>query len=333
MTDAELDLLLGDRVIAFIPALKRLTKSTNAAIMLGQALYWSKRTRRDGGWFWKLQDEWQAETCLSKDEQETARKQLRKFAFWHEKREGIPPKLWYRVDRRALAAALEALAAAEEEAESNRLNNRVMPAFEDGECPPINAGDAGERKRSCQGFHDAESTSESTPGVGESAPASPAAEPTPAADPQPDPAPVGLTWHGIWSDYFGRMPGGQEPHQLHELRTDYPQLSLGQWQEVAQKGRAICIETHGEQPRSLKPALDALADILNPLPTNEAKERETNERGRTNTSTPQSGSPRSHRSERQGGRTGAGPTPAQQEYYSTLDHGFVRPRGRVDGSP
>jgi hypothetical protein len=66
--------------------------------MLSQALYWAKRTKAADGWFWKTAEEWQEETYLTRTEQATARKQLKRLSCWHEELRGVPAKLFYRVD-------------------------------------------------------------------------------------------------------------------------------------------------------------------------------------------------------------------------------------------
>jgi len=98
------------RPIAFHAILARMTGSVSAGLMLSQAFYWvgvveATRPHRDG-WFYKSQAEWTDETCLSRSEQEGARKLLRKWDFWLEDRRGQPCRLWFHVDLEKLAAAI-----------------------------------------------------------------------------------------------------------------------------------------------------------------------------------------------------------------------------------
>jgi len=95
---------LLDRPIAFHRGLKRVINSANTALMLSQAIYWSRRT--EDGWFYKTQVEWEEETFLTRSEQELARKYLRTQPFWHEERRGCPAKLYFRVDFQTLLKAL-----------------------------------------------------------------------------------------------------------------------------------------------------------------------------------------------------------------------------------
>jgi hypothetical protein len=96
-----------DRPIAFQRSFVDITGSVTAALMLSQAVYWSKRTS-DDGWFWKTQEEWEDETGMSRREQESARRALRKTSFWREDRRGVPCRLFFQVDLDALWAELTA---------------------------------------------------------------------------------------------------------------------------------------------------------------------------------------------------------------------------------
>ncbi len=98
-----------DRPIAFHRVFVTLTGSVTAALMLSQAMYWTKRTGPDG-WFFKTIKQWEEETGLSRHEQQSARKTLRKFSFWHEDLRGIPAKMHYHVDIAALSHDLLCMA-------------------------------------------------------------------------------------------------------------------------------------------------------------------------------------------------------------------------------
>jgi hypothetical protein len=91
-----LDNLL-DRPIAFQPSFKKITGSTNAALLLSQAFYWTKRTTNPEGWFWKTRDEWMEETGLTEAELDTAREKCRTVGVIEEKLKGVPATLHYRV--------------------------------------------------------------------------------------------------------------------------------------------------------------------------------------------------------------------------------------------
>jgi len=102
-----------------------LTGSVTAAVLLSQAVYWSRRTGAgQDGWFWKTVDEWEEETGLSRYEQETARKILGRITpqFWEEAKRGIPRRLWFRLDLEQLEQCLENL----------RTSTRENPVLERG---------------------------------------------------------------------------------------------------------------------------------------------------------------------------------------------------------
>lgn len=97
--------MLG-RPITVYPVLVKLTGSVNAAIMLAQALYWMEV--QHGESFYKSVADWETETCLSRTEQEGARRLLRKLPFWVEfQQEGSMNRcLHYKVDEDLLWSML-----------------------------------------------------------------------------------------------------------------------------------------------------------------------------------------------------------------------------------
>ncbi len=107
-----LDLLgtLLDRPVGFHRVLADVGGGATAGLFLSQALYWSRRTTDRAGWFWKTQQEWQAETALTRREQETARARLRATGVLQERHAGVPAKLYFHVDLARLAALLRGVA-------------------------------------------------------------------------------------------------------------------------------------------------------------------------------------------------------------------------------
>lgn len=98
---------LLDRPIAFHRAFVDLGAGITGAVMLSQAIYWSRRTADADGWFFKTQSEWTDETGLSRHEQEGARQKLRAAGgVWHEMRRGAPARMFYRVDFEVLERLL-----------------------------------------------------------------------------------------------------------------------------------------------------------------------------------------------------------------------------------
>jgi hypothetical protein len=95
-----IDLIKGmlDRPIAFNPIFKRITGSTEAALFLSQAWYWSLRTKSKDGYFYKTIREWEEETGLTRKEQDRARILLRNMLIIKTKVQGCPPTTFYFVD-------------------------------------------------------------------------------------------------------------------------------------------------------------------------------------------------------------------------------------------
>ncbi|AMA36793.1 TPA: hypothetical protein ACRNLW_001445 [Pseudomonas aeruginosa] len=97
-----------DRPIAFQRAFVSLGAGITGALMLSQAVYWTCRTEDADGWFYKTMDEWEAETGMTRSEQEGARKKLVKCGVLEEMKKGVPCRLYYRVNMDAIAANLNA---------------------------------------------------------------------------------------------------------------------------------------------------------------------------------------------------------------------------------
>lgn len=99
---------LLDRPIAFHRVFVTISGSVLAGLMLSQAYYWTPRGSSGDGWFYKTQAEWQAETGMTRWEQETARKKLLQVktvedvGVWEEERRGVPARLFYRINIAAL---------------------------------------------------------------------------------------------------------------------------------------------------------------------------------------------------------------------------------------
>ena len=121
-----MDLLnLLDRPIAFHRCLVEPAGSVNAALMLSQALYWSKRTRDPRGWFYKSADEWEEETGMTRRAQEFARKLLQKTSFWKEELRGVPATLHYRIDIENLKASFDVTLKLDSTKRTNKIERNV----------------------------------------------------------------------------------------------------------------------------------------------------------------------------------------------------------------
>ena len=98
---------LLDRPIAYHRPFAAISGSICGGVFLSQAFYWSQRTSDPDGWFWKTQEQWFNETFMSRYEQETARKKLIAIGVLEQKRQGLPAKLFYRIDREALEIKMQ----------------------------------------------------------------------------------------------------------------------------------------------------------------------------------------------------------------------------------
>jgi hypothetical protein len=108
--------LLG-RPIAFHRRLVDLTGSVKAALLLSQAIYWTRRGRdvaKSSGWFHKTAEQWTWETGLSSKEQSSARDALKVLALVEERRTGIPARLHFRLNARQLGRQLAEQAAVDQ---------------------------------------------------------------------------------------------------------------------------------------------------------------------------------------------------------------------------
>jgi hypothetical protein len=129
-----IDLL--DRPIAYHRCFVTLTGSVTAAVLLSQAVYWSRRTGEGNeGWFWKTSSDWEEETGLSRREQDTARGILRGLGFWEEEKRGIPARLWFRLNLEQLEQLL--ISEKTSLAESAKLDRRKAPNWTGGKRQTI----------------------------------------------------------------------------------------------------------------------------------------------------------------------------------------------------
>ncbi len=87
----------------------KVTQSVTAAVMISHALHLSQSIGKDG-WFAKTIKEWQAETGLSRSEQETARARLLEMGLLMEQRKGMPAHLEYKVDENRVYELVDKLA-------------------------------------------------------------------------------------------------------------------------------------------------------------------------------------------------------------------------------
>jgi hypothetical protein len=103
--------LLG-RHVAFHRRLVDVTANVKSALLLSQAIYWTRQGRdialRDG-WFHKTAGHWELELGLSAREQTSAREVLRMLALLDEQRLGLPARLHFRLNLEELGRRLAEL--------------------------------------------------------------------------------------------------------------------------------------------------------------------------------------------------------------------------------
>ena len=97
---------MNDQPIAFNKHYVFIGCGINGALMLSQLVYWTSRTKNTEGWIYKDHHEWTQETGLTRKEQHTARKALKELGFISEKKNGVPPRVFFRVERENLYKAL-----------------------------------------------------------------------------------------------------------------------------------------------------------------------------------------------------------------------------------
>ena len=102
-----------DTPVSFHRCLVPITGGVTSALMLSQAIWTTQSLEPSAdGWFIRSQEQWTQETGLSRWEQETARRALRRSGLLEERRVGMPAKLWFRVRPHAVWRALQAHAGA-----------------------------------------------------------------------------------------------------------------------------------------------------------------------------------------------------------------------------
>lgn len=111
---------MNDRPIAFNPVYVKIGCGINGALMLSQLVYWSSRTKNKDGWIFKTHEDWTDETGLTRREQDTARKTLKSLGFLSEKKQGVPCRVFFKVNHENLYKSLQEYA---ESLEPSQLHN------------------------------------------------------------------------------------------------------------------------------------------------------------------------------------------------------------------
>jgi len=128
---------LLQRPIAFHPIFAKISGSATSGLFLSQLYYWHDKGHDPDGWIYKTYEEWREETCLSRSEIDRARKSLKKLGIIEEAKVGIPCKIHYRLNLKALTLAIAQFAESDkldcraetpmvaQFAESNKLDRRI----------------------------------------------------------------------------------------------------------------------------------------------------------------------------------------------------------------
>lgn len=92
--------------IAYYATLAKVGGGVTSGVFLSQLIYWTGRGKLADGWLWKSADEFEAETGLTRNEQETARRNLRERGLIEERLAGVPATLHYRINLDAILLAV-----------------------------------------------------------------------------------------------------------------------------------------------------------------------------------------------------------------------------------
>lgn len=85
--------------IAYHAGLAKLLGGVKATVLFGQLFYWSQRTDRESGEFWKSQQELSDETGLTTEELRAARKELEQRRVVRSRYARIEHRLYFSIDR------------------------------------------------------------------------------------------------------------------------------------------------------------------------------------------------------------------------------------------
>lgn len=131
----------GEPVVAVRPSLVRaLHGNGNAAIMLSQLLYWSRRTDDPEGWFYNKQSAIEEQTGLGSDAQLKARKFLKSLGLIQDKLKGVPPTIYYCVNLAKVAQIIRDHAVVPISGQSRKLNSAQSRNTNSAQSRKLNSG-------------------------------------------------------------------------------------------------------------------------------------------------------------------------------------------------
>lgn len=95
----------SSKIVSYQVDLARALKSPIAGIFASQLLHWTKYS--EDGWIFRTQQQFEEETALTRRNQETARKILKKLNVIEEEKRGIPAKLYFKIKIDSFTELLE----------------------------------------------------------------------------------------------------------------------------------------------------------------------------------------------------------------------------------
>jgi hypothetical protein len=115
--DPVIDLLGGENVVALRPSFARAFGGVTVGVLLSQFWFYSRMdtAKARDGWFYASQEQLEEETGMTRPEQETARRKLRDAGILSEVKQGIPARLYFRLDKERMVVLLRLWIAEDEE--------------------------------------------------------------------------------------------------------------------------------------------------------------------------------------------------------------------------
>lgn len=96
----------GERPIAYIPALARISGSVSAGLFLSQMLFWCGKGK-NADWTYKTIEELEEETSLCRNQQDNAVAVWTKLGVLEKEVRNVPPKRYFRINLLALEKLLD----------------------------------------------------------------------------------------------------------------------------------------------------------------------------------------------------------------------------------
>jgi len=126
MDQSVIDAILSEEIVAYRSILGRALKGATTALLLSQLLYMRRYFGGDDGWFYVTQERLQYKTGLTRYEQSTARRNLKDAGVMTEKRAGVPCRLWYKLNDKAIADLVVEQARIDKELQSSLLETHKL---------------------------------------------------------------------------------------------------------------------------------------------------------------------------------------------------------------